>query len=52
MALVSKKLIENWAVAVEWMMTRMEYRERGIADYSSPTYDPLGTISYPISRAY
>lgn len=52
MAQVNNRLIESWAVAVEWMMTQKEYRERGIPDYSSPTYDPRGTISYPISRAY
>ena len=49
---LDKRLLESWAVAVEWMMTQREYRERGIAEYSSPTYDEIGDISYPISRAY
>ena len=51
-AQVSSKLIESWAVGVEWMITQKEYRERGITNYSGPEYDRTGTISYPISRAY
>ncbi len=49
---VKLHLIESWAVAVEWMITQKEYRERGIADYAGSDYDLNNTISYPISRAY
>jgi hypothetical protein len=52
MAQVSARLIESWAVAVEWMMTQKEYRERGIANYSGPDYERFSNISYPIPDAY
>lgn len=35
---------------MEWLITQLEYREKGIANCSSPTY--LVNASYPINRAY
>lgn len=52
MAQVSKKLIENWTVAVKWMMTQNEYRERGIADYSEPDFLRFDAVSFPIRGSY
>ena len=49
---VSNRLIESWAVGVEWMITQKEYRERGIINYSGPDYQLTSNISYPIRGAY
>ncbi len=35
---VSKIIFESWAVAVQWHITSMEYRVRGIANYGTPTF--------------
>jgi hypothetical protein len=42
---VGTNIQESWAVAVEWFITQKEYRERGISDYSGPSYN-VGA-SYP-----
>ncbi len=35
---VSIEIRESWPTAVEWFITQMEYRERGIGNYSDPFY--------------
>jgi hypothetical protein len=49
---VSNQIIESYAVGVEWQVTQLEYRGRGISDYSGPFYDPGVNISYPIRFGY
>jgi len=49
---VKLHLIESWAVAVEWMITQREYRERGIADYSGPDFLRFEPVSFPIKGSY
>ncbi|MCF6359739.1 MAG: hypothetical protein L3J29_03155, partial [Cyclobacteriaceae bacterium] len=34
---VDDLLIESWATAVMWSITRLEYNERGVADYDVPS---------------
>jgi hypothetical protein len=43
-------IAESWPVAVEWYITSLEYRSRGIANYGSETYSI--PASYPLDRAY
>lgn len=47
---VTTFIAESWPVAVEWFITQMEYRERGIPNYANETYRIAA--SYPIDRAY
>lgn len=59
---VDDAIAESWPVAVEWFITSMEYRERGIGDYGTATYENLTNrrdsqgsrlrASYPLDRAY
>jgi len=35
---VSSIIYESWAMAVQWQITAMEYRERGIPDFADPFY--------------
>lgn len=48
---VSSSIRESWPVAVEWHITSMEYRERGISDYGRETYENI-LASYPLHRGY
>lgn len=41
---------ESWPVGVEWYITSLEYRERGISNYGSEAYS--NSASYPLDRAY
>ncbi|MCY7357274.1 MAG: hypothetical protein LH609_07340, partial [Rudanella sp.] len=36
---VSARIRESWAIGVEWLITQMEYRERGIPNDSDPFYN-------------
>jgi hypothetical protein len=47
---VNTFIAESWPVAVEWFITQMEYRERGISNYGTETYDVFA--SYPIPFGY
>lgn len=38
--LVHKEIVESWAVAVEWWLTGLEYKSRGITDYGGALYNP------------
>jgi hypothetical protein len=49
---VSRQLQESWAVALEWYVTGIEYRERGILNYGNETYNPTPTPQYPNTFAY
>jgi hypothetical protein len=48
---VSDKIIESWAVAVQWRITSMEYRERGIPNYGAPTWTS-NVPNYRLNFAY
>jgi hypothetical protein len=37
-AQVSDIIIESWAVALQWHLTSIEYRELGLANYGTPTF--------------
>ncbi len=43
-------IAESWPVAVEWYITSLEYRSRGIANYGTETFSIHA--SYPLDRAY
>ncbi len=49
---VSSFIRESWAVSVEWMVTQMEYREKGIANYGDSFYSPVNPPSYPNQYGY
>jgi hypothetical protein len=38
LALVDNVIVESWAVAVQWYITKMEYKERGISNYGELDY--------------
>ena len=38
MLTVKNTIVESWAVAVQWQITAMEYRERGIPDFAGVNY--------------
>jgi hypothetical protein len=42
---VSEMIRESWALGVEWYITQMEYKERGIANYGDPSYN--ANVNYP-----
>jgi len=48
---VSKTIRESWAVAVQWRITSMEYRERGIPNYGTPTFFN-GVDNFRVNFAY
>lgn len=50
-AQVSKVIVESWAVAVQWHLTSMEYRERGIFNYGAPNYFN-GVDGFRVNFAY
>ncbi len=35
---VSNRIAESWAVAVQWQITSMEYKDRGITDFGNPNF--------------
>lgn len=54
---VGDEIAESWPVAVEWFITSMEYREKGIANYGRENYLNITSrggayASYPLDRAY
>lgn len=53
---VASSIVKSWAVGVEWFITSMEYRERGMPNYGNETYvniTPNGNLaSYPLDRGY
>lgn len=42
---VSETIRESWAIGVEWYITQLEYKERGILNYADPSYNV--NVSYP-----
>ncbi|HEY0743916.1 MAG TPA: hypothetical protein VGD40_20765 [Chryseosolibacter sp.] len=42
---VSETIRESWAIGVEWYITQMEYKERGIPNYGEPSYSV--NVNYP-----
>lgn len=42
---VSETIRESWAIGVEWYITQLEYKERGIVNYGDPSYNV--NVSYP-----
>ncbi len=48
---VGGKIRESWAVCVEWWLTGLEYKSRGIANYGDYNYYVSG-IQYPNNYAY
>ncbi|MBL7840936.1 MAG: hypothetical protein JNJ75_12385 [Cyclobacteriaceae bacterium] len=49
---VSPQLQESWATAIEWYITNIEYRERGIFNYGREDYFPTAPPGRPNSYAY
>jgi hypothetical protein len=47
---VSTQLKESWAVAVEWYLSHIEYKERGITNYGKEDYSI--NVLYPNRFAY
>lgn len=53
LANVGKIIFESYAIGVEWQITQLEYRSRGISDYSGPTYySGNNSLLYPINYGY
>jgi hypothetical protein len=42
---VSEKIRESWAIGVEWYITQLEYKEKGISNYAEPSYGV--EVNYP-----
>jgi hypothetical protein len=49
---VENRIVESWAVAIQWMITNMEYRENNIANYGDWSYNPPGILRRPHRQAY
>ena len=51
---VERKLQESWAIALEWVLTNLEYSEKGIPNYGNENYYPFNPPPpiYPNSYAY
>jgi len=53
---VDETIAESWPVAVEWFITSMGYRERGITDYGKENYVNSTKrgyyASFPLHRSY
>lgn len=49
---VSTNIRESWALGVEWMITSMEYSERGITNYGNENYNPVNPPQYPARFGY
>lgn len=49
-AQVDKTIYESWAVAVEWHITSMEYRERGLSNFGNPFFN--GAFISPLREAF
>lgn len=50
---VTNQLQESWACGVEWFITGIEYRERGIANYGTWNYNPApNPPGFPNQFAY
>ncbi len=47
---VNTFIAESWPVAVEWFITSLEYRSRGIVNYGTENFSI--PASYPLDRAY
>lgn len=48
---VSNQIQESWCTAVEWHLTCLEYRSRGLATYGNESYTADGLVA-PLNRAY
>ncbi|MFT4062691.1 MAG: hypothetical protein QM642_10085 [Edaphocola sp.] len=48
---MGNEIAESWALGVQWSVTNMEYRERGIANYGNWDYTATG-LRRPHDRAY
>jgi hypothetical protein len=42
---VSETIRESWAIGVEWYITQLEYKEKGIVNYAEPSYNV--NVGYP-----
>ncbi|MBB6370325.1 hypothetical protein [Chryseobacterium shigense] len=49
---VNSMFQESWPCAVEWFITGIEYRERGIPNYGTPTYNPANPPGFPNQFGY
>lgn len=49
---VNEIIRESWAVGVEWLITGIEYRERGIQTYGDRTYSPISNFNPPVNLQY
>jgi hypothetical protein len=49
---VEGQIRESWAVAIEWFLSNIEYRDRGIINYGQWDYHPVNAPQYPNDRAY
>jgi hypothetical protein len=47
---VSETIRESWAIGVEWYITQLEYKERGIANYADASYNV--NVSYPTLHGF
>ncbi|MBI5857614.1 MAG: hypothetical protein HZB42_08175 [Sphingobacteriales bacterium] len=50
--LTTSEIRESWAIGIEWLLTHLEYAERGINNYGDETYSPANPPEYPNQYAY
>ncbi len=49
---VEAQLRESWAIGIEWVLSNLEYTEKGVADYGRSNYNPPNPPLYPNQFAY
>lgn len=49
---VSRQLQESWAIGIEWFLTHIEYKDRGVSNYGESNYHPFPAPQYPNDQAY
>ena len=55
---LTNQIRESWPIAVEWLLTGLEYKSRGIANYGEWDYHPTSIahpgvdLQYPNDRSY
>jgi hypothetical protein len=50
--LLTGQIRESWAIGVEWLLSHIEYAERGINNYGEWSYHPINAPIYPNDQAY
>ena len=49
---VSNPIVESWPAAIEWYLTGLEYKSRGILNYGESTFNPTTPPGFPNQFGY